>query len=64
MQGYVKNMVQYLKDVEVEFWKISWPGRDNTVKSTAVVLFVSVLLTAVLALADYVFSTLIGFVLA
>jgi len=64
LQTYIKGIVQYLKDVEVEFWKISWPDRDSTIKSTAVVLVLSMLFTAVLALADYLFSMMIGFILA
>ena len=60
----MKRAVQYLKDVEIEFWKISWPDRQSTVKATAIVLVVSVVFTVVLAIADYLFSTLIGLILA
>ena len=64
MPEYLKRAVQYLKDVEIEFWKISWPDRQSTVKATAIVLVVSVVFTVVLAIADYLFSTLIGLILA
>ncbi|MCY3973460.1 MAG: preprotein translocase subunit SecE [Candidatus Dadabacteria bacterium] len=63
MGGYVRKAVQYFKDVEGEFWKISWPNRESTVKSTAIVLLVSVLFTVVIAVADYVFSNLIRLIL-
>ncbi|MGI9558983.1 MAG: preprotein translocase subunit SecE [Thermodesulfobacteriota bacterium] len=59
----MRKAVQYLKDVEIEFWKISWPDRAGTVKSTVVVLAVSVLFTVVLAVADYLFSSLIRLIL-
>lgn len=59
----MRRAVQYFKDVEGEFWKISWPSRDSTVKSTAIVLLVSVLFTVVLAVADYLFSNLIRLIL-
>ncbi|QMU56321.1 MAG: preprotein translocase subunit SecE [Candidatus Mycalebacterium zealandia] len=64
MQNYLKKAVQYLKDVEIEFWKISWPDRPGTVRATAIVLAVSVLFTVILAIADYLFSTLIGLILS
>ena len=63
MGGYIRKTVQYFKDVEGEFWKISWPDRDSTVKSTAIVLAVSALFTVLLALADYLFSGLIRLIL-
>ena len=63
MSDYVRKTVQYFKDVEGEFWKISWPNRESTVKSTAIVLLVSVLFTVVIAAADYVFSNLIRLIL-
>ena len=54
------GIVRYLKDVRAEFKKITWPTRDNVVKTTGIVLVTVVLFTLVLWGYDSVFGVILN----
>lgn len=55
---------QFFKDIEVEIKRISWPGISETVRSTAAVIFISILLASFLGLVDFLFSIIVRYILS
>lgn len=53
------KIVRYFKDVKSEFKKITWPSKNDIVKSTGAVLLCLVIFSIILALYDSAF----GFIL-
>ena len=47
---------QFLREVRQELKKVAWPSRDTTIKYSIVVLINVVVLTALMAGLDWVFS--------
>ena len=54
----------FLKDVEVEITKITWPFLNDTLKSTLAVGFISGILVLFLFGVDSLFSIIVKYVLA
>jgi len=54
----------FLKDVEVEITRITWPLLNDTFKSTMAVVFISGILMLFLFLIDSLFSMMVKYVLA
>lgn len=46
----------YLKGVQTEWGKITWPEKDQVVKETTVVLFVVILFTTIVLVLDLIFK--------
>ncbi len=47
-----KRVQQFYEDVRSEFKRVQWPSRETTLKSTSVVLGVSLVLAIYLGIAD------------
>ena len=58
------RIVRYFKETRSEIGRVTWPTREQAVRLTGVVLAVTAALAIALAVIDYVFSWLIGRVLA
>lgn len=58
------SLTTYLKDTRAELRHVTWPSRDQVVRSTAIVITVSLVVALFLGLFDVIFSatlrTLIG----
>jgi len=59
----LNKIVQFVKDVRVEFTKVSWPSRDELVQSTIVVGVVSLVVTAFIGVIDRLLSVGVTFFL-
>ncbi len=59
----IKNIsdqtIDFFKDVEVEAKRITWPSRNEAIKSTLAVVFISAILASFLGLIDFVFSLVV-----
>ncbi|MCH7518184.1 MAG: preprotein translocase subunit SecE [Candidatus Dadabacteria bacterium] len=55
---------QFAKDIESEAKRITWPSRQEAVKSTVAVILISGLFAAFLAGVDFIFSMAIKYVLS
>ena len=64
IQKLTEESGQFLRDVQLEVQRITWPNRNETIKSTVAVLSISALFAIFLAIADYIFSFLIGSILS
>jgi len=49
----LNELRQFLKDVQVEFSKITWPGRHQIIQETVAVLFLVTLITLMVLGFDY-----------
>jgi len=61
--GWVGRFVEYLKDVKVEFGKVTWASRKDTMGLTVAVLAITSFFAAFLGLTDILLSKLIGLIL-
>lgn len=58
------EVTQFGKDIETETKRITWPSRQDAVKSTLAVVLISVVFASFLGLVDYVFSYLVRLLLS
>ena len=59
-----KRIRQFFKDVISEFKRVQWPTRQATIKSTSVVLIVSLVVAFYLGVADLGLSDIMQFVIS
>jgi len=59
-----KRIQQFLKDVIAEFKRVQWPTREATIKSTSVVVGVSLAVSLYLGIADLGLSDIMQIVIA
>lgn len=50
------SVTQFASDIESEARRITWPSRQEAVKSTLAVVAISAIFAAFLGLVDYLFS--------
>jgi len=50
--GLFKGMRQFFDEMRLEFSRVSWPTREATLKSTGVVVFVTLVIAVYLGLID------------
>ena len=56
-------IIKYFQDARQELKKVAWPSRDETVKSTSLVIAVSLGVAAFLGALDYGLNRLLQFLL-
>ena len=54
---------RFLKDVKVEFLKVSWPTKDELIGSTLVVAVVSAIVAAYIGVVDHLLAMLISLII-
>lgn len=59
----IKNIsdqtIDFFKDIEVEAKRITWPSRNEAIKSTLAVVIISAIFASFLGLIDFVFSLVV-----
>ena len=55
----IERVVQYFREVRVEFSKVSWPSRLETLVLTVLVISMVIVLTVIIFAFDASFSTII-----
>ena len=50
--GFFNGIRAFFLEVKAEFMRVSWPTRDSTVKSTGIVVVVTLILSMYLGLLD------------
>lgn len=61
--GWVDKVRTFLREVKVEFKKVSWPARKETIASTFVVILVVFIIAMFLGIVDLGLSRLVGSVI-
>lgn len=54
------NLIEYFKQVKSELKKVEWPTKKQVIKSTSLVLTVSILVGAFLGGLDLIFTQVFG----
>jgi preprotein translocase subunit SecE len=63
LQTWRESTVQFLKEVRVEFKKVTWPQRNEIIGSTVVVILASFVVAFFLGFVDLVLQKLLGLVI-
>ena len=58
------KVAQFIKDVQLEMGKVTWPTRDELIASTTIVLVVSLVLSVFIFAVDFVLSLVRRFVMS
>jgi preprotein translocase subunit SecE len=58
-----QNLLQYLKGVQSEMAKVSWPSRNDITGATTLVIVFSIAMAIVVKIFDMVLARLLGFLL-
>ena len=58
------DTAQFARDIESEAKRITWPSRQETIKSTLAVVAISAIFALFLGAVDYVFSWFIRLILS
>ena len=53
-----KRATQFFEDVKTEFKRVQWPTREATIRSTSVVLSVSLVIAVYLGIADQILANI------
>ena len=61
--GFVTRVQEFVREVLVEFRKVTWPSRQELINSTAVVIVVTVVLAFFLGGVDIVLARIVERVL-
>ncbi len=61
--GWIEKVTRYLKEVRAELQKVNWPSRKELNASTAIVIFVSVILALFIFGVDNVLSLVLSLVI-
>ena len=57
------NTRRFLREVSVEMQKVSWPNRETVIGSTIVVLIATFVLSVYMWGTDYVFGTILRWII-
>jgi len=55
------NPVSFFGEVKSELTKVSWPGKDQVVRLTAVVIIISLIVGIFVGLLDFSFTKIVEF---
>jgi len=58
----MKKIILFFQESFAELKKVTWPGRDEVISSTKVVLLSTVAIAAVLGLVDFILVKLVDFI--
>ena len=58
----MKKMLEYIKSVRREWFKIVWPSRDSVIHATIMILVFSGLATLFFFLVDSLLNALVGWI--
>ncbi len=56
----MNKVVKFLKEVQTELKKVVWPTREQTIRLTAIVVGVSLVVGLYIGVLDYVLTKLVG----
>ena len=59
----IQKLIQYLKGVQSEMAKVSWPSKDEITDATTLVVIVSLVFAVVVWVFDLLLNKMMGFLL-
>lgn len=57
------NPINFLQEVRSELLRVVWPTRDQIIRLTLQVIVISVIISGIIGILDYSFTTLIQYVI-
>jgi len=57
----MQKIINFLKEVAVEFKNITWPKKDTLIQLTIVVISISIIISLILGGFDYLFTNCFSF---
>ncbi len=54
---------KFLKEVKIEFSKVSWPSKDELIGSTIVVVVLSLIMAIFIGVVDHLFALIVSLIL-
>jgi len=60
----MRKLITFLKDVNLELKRVTWPNRDQIVSATAVVIIATLIVAVYLGAVDFVLSKVLHIVLS
>jgi len=64
VQGWIRQMKDFLEQARVELKKVTWPSRKETLTTSAAVVVLVVVVSLFLGLADFTLAKIIELVLS
>jgi len=64
LKNLSSDTAQFARDIESEAKRITWPSRQETIKSTLAVVVISTIFASFLGAVDYLFSWVIRLILS
>jgi len=58
----LKKLIDYVKNVRLEWFKITWPDRDAVVRATIMILIFASLVALFLFLVDSILNAIMGWI--
>jgi len=62
MQKLIQNLTQYIKDVVAEMHKVSWPGRQELMGTTVLVIVLSLIMAVFVYACDQVLNQIVSLI--
>lgn len=54
------KIIHFLKDVRIEARKIDWPSREETIRYSVLVIFITLVIAIYLGLLDFIFILILN----
>jgi len=58
----MKKIIDYIKNVRLEWFKITWPDRDSVVKATIMIFIFASLIALFLFLVDSILNAIVNWI--
>ena len=59
-QNFFQRIKRWFKETAGELRKVSWPTREEALALTRIVLIVTIIMSAILGVLDFIFARLVG----
>ena len=58
--NFFQRIKRWFKETAGELRKVSWPSREEALSLTRIVLIVTIIMSAILGVLDFIFARLVG----
>ncbi len=58
--NFFQRIKRWFKETAGELRKVSWPTREEAIALTRIVLIVTIIMSAILGILDFIFARLVG----
>ncbi len=62
--NFFQRIKRWFKETAGELRKVTWPSREDALALTRIVLIVTIIMSAILGILDFIFARLVGLLVA